>query len=270
MRLSGYSTAENYNIKQLFDALNTRGFKSTLIRDTIFVSYTNSFGEHCDIFIFHFGCVVFWGFEESEELDFLKYLKGFEINPLPSPEFDEFSYTTGSSLRMSRDEVSLPFPSSMNKLAVSYAIAQSVKLTIFESRIRTTIEETKKMPQEMVRKGKIVLSRSKIAKAIGQLFLERNSINLHTDILDTPEIFWEYPESEPPYRMIANYLDLTPRVNVLNQRLNIVKELLEMLVNELNHRHSSRLEWIIIALIFIEIIIVVGKEVASFLGFSAT
>jgi uncharacterized Rmd1/YagE family protein len=25
----------------------------------------------------------------------------------------------------------------------------------------------------------------------GQVFLERNEVNLHSDILDTPEFFWE-------------------------------------------------------------------------------
>ena len=260
MRLTGYCTAERYNIKQLFEALTARGFKPNLLRDTIHVSYTNSFGEHCDVFIFPFAAVVFWSFEDSEEQDFLKYLKSFETNPTDSPEFDEFSFTTGSTLRVSRDEVCLPFPSALNKLAVSYAIAQSVKLTIFETTIRATIENTRHLPEEMFAQGKIVRSRSQLAKTIGHLFLERNSINLHTDILDTPEIFWEYPESEPVYRIVANYLDLQPRVGVLNQRLTIVKELLEMLAGELNHRHTSRLEWIIITLISFEIFLVLSKE----------
>jgi len=96
---------------------------------------------------------------------------------------------------------------------------------------------------------------------MGELFIERNSINLHSDILDKPEFFWVYPEVEPVYTMIANYLDLSPRVEVLNQRLGVVHELFDMLNSELNHQQTSRLEWIIIILIFIEVGITLMKDV---------
>ena len=56
---------------------------------------------------------------------------------------------------------------------------------------------------------------------------------LHVDVLDTPEFFWEYPELEPLYIMTANYLDIETRVEVLNQRLDVIHELFEMLGNEL-------------------------------------
>lgn len=266
MRLTGYCTAESYRIQPLFASLQSKGLKSTLIRDTIHISYNNAFAEHCDIFLFPFGVTVFWGLDDEDEKKFLNTLDPFEIKPLGTPEFDELSYTTGKTLRVSQDEITLPFPSTLNKLAVSYGIAQSVKLTVFESTIRATIEKTKHLPEGLVTRGKVVLSRSEIAKTIGQLFLDRNSINLHTDILDTPEIFWEYPDNEQPYRLIANYLDVQPRVDVLNERLNIVKDLLEMLSSELNHRQSSRLEWVIIILIAFEVVMALGREILTFLG----
>lgn len=90
---------------------------------------------------------------------------------------------------------------------------------------------------------------------MGALFLDRSSINLHVDVLDTPEFFWEHPELEPMYLDVANELDIQNRGQVLNQRLDVLRELFEMLGNELNHQHSSRLEWIIIWLILIEVII---------------
>ena len=90
---------------------------------------------------------------------------------------------------------------------------------------------------------------------MGELFIERSSVNLHSDILDIPEFFWDHSEVEPLYTMIANHLDLETRLEVLNQRLDIVHDLFEMLGNELNHQHSSKLEWIIIWLIVIEVIL---------------
>ncbi len=90
---------------------------------------------------------------------------------------------------------------------------------------------------------------------MGELFIERNFITLHSEILDTPEFFWDYPELEPFYRKTAHYLDVGKRVEVLNKKLTVIHELFEILSDELNHQHSARLEWTIIILIVIEVIL---------------
>ena len=92
------------------------------------------------------------------------------------------------------------------------------------------------------RHGKISLDRTEISKKIGQLFIERNSVNLYSDILDTPEFFWEQEQFQTFYHRIYSYLEIGKRVAVLNKRLDIMKELFEMLGAELQDRHSSNLE----------------------------
>jgi len=96
---------------------------------------------------------------------------------------------------------------------------------------------------------------------MGELFIARNSINLHLDVLDTPDFFWENSEVEPLYALMANDVDIKTRVEVLNQRLVVIKELFEMLANEVNHQHSSRLEWTIICLIIIEVFVSLLRDV---------
>ena len=72
--------------------------------------------------------------------------------------------------------------------------------------------------------------------------------------------FWEYPEIEPFYKKSFHYLEVGKRVEVLNKRLAIIHELLEILSAELNHQHSSRLEWTIIILIIIEVGFLIVKD----------
>ena len=99
------------------------------------------------------------------------------------------------------------------------------------------------------------MSKKEISKQIGVLFNERYYINLHSDILDTPEFFWRRPSYEPLYLMTAEFLDIQTRHNILNHRLNMIHELYTILANELNYKHSTRLEVIIIILIAIEVIV---------------
>ena len=54
--------------------------------------------------------------------------------------------------------------------------------------------------------------------------------------------------------MIKKFLDIQSRVMALNQKLDVLQELLHILNSQVQHRHSSLLESIIIILIAVEII----------------
>lgn len=259
MRCTAYCTASAYSIQFLFSALKAKSNPS-IYKDVVHVPVERKDGICGDAFYFSFGATVFWGLNEEEEHAVLEELKPFEEGALTLREFDELTYGYGPTFKIHQDEITLADSSSLAKLAVSYGIAQSVKLAIFEHSIRETIEKTRPLTQNLVKKGAIALSRKDIAKKIGELFIERNSINLHWDVLDTPEFFWEYPELDLLYRTTANYLDVITRVDVLNKRLDIVRELLEMLGSQLNHQHSSALEWIIIILIIMEVILALSRD----------
>ncbi len=64
---------------------------------------------------------------------------------------------------------------------------------------------------------------------VGKLFIERNNINLHADILDDPEFFWEQDRYKHVYEKLFKYLELGKRVGLLNKRLGIMKELFDMI-----------------------------------------
>ncbi|RUS19030.1 hypothetical protein BC938DRAFT_475831 [Jimgerdemannia flammicorona] len=57
----------------------------------------------------------------------------------------------------------------------------------------------------------------------------RINVNLVSNILDTPEIFWSEPALEPLYSAIRGYLEISQRVELLNQRVAVISDLLDML-----------------------------------------
>lgn len=252
MRCIAYCTAASYDIPRLFAFLQMSG-TAQLYRDVI--HFEPKSGGNRELFYFPFGVAIFWGYQEAEEKEILAGLKKFERESVEKIEIDEFSYLYGDRIQIEQDEITLPKKGALTKLSLSYAIGQSVKLTVFEETVATTIEHSKQIPKDLAMKGKIPLSRKEASKKMGELFLERNYINLHTDILDTPEFFWEHPELEPFYRRMILYLDMSKRVELLNRRLNLMHELFEMLGNELNHQQTWRLEITIVGLIVIEVIL---------------
>ncbi|CAO0802515.1 unnamed protein product [Mucor circinelloides] len=215
-----------------------------------------------EMFLFDYGVVVFWGMTLKEEQRILKLLVPFEEEKLDADdvETEEFHYYYNEAYqpRIYNDIITLRHPSNyLIKLTIAHAIAQSVKMTLFERLIDDTINETKYIPQVMAESGNIQMSRTAITKKIGQLFIMRINVNLVSNILDTPEIFWSEPTLEPLYSAIRGYLEISQRVELLNQRVEVISDLLEMLKDHLNSSHGEHLEWIVIWLIGMEILVAV-------------
>lgn len=260
MECCAYCTASNYAIKPFYEAMRTTR-KATLYRDVVHVAI-NKDVQAGDAFFFSFGVAVFWGIPKITAMQFLQTeMLPFELQHIEDQESDEFTFIYGESAKIIEDEIILPNDEMLTKLALSYGIAQSVKMGTFETKLQKIFNTSRQIPENLAKQGRISLSRSEIRRKMGELFIERTSINLHMDVLDTPEFFWEYPELESLYKLMASYLDLRPRLEVLNQRLDVIHGLFEMLGSELNHSHSSRLEWIIIILIIIEVVVSFLRDV---------
>lgn len=259
MECFAYASSQTYDLRAL-QAKLTPHFACSLIGEVLHIKWGDKGG---DLFYFQYGTCVTWGISPSDFNAVQKQVIGKPATLAPESAMirDEFSYSYGEKPTLLDDEIVLESKNFEAKLAASYAISQSIKLEVFEHTTDLSIETTRALPENLARKGKISLGRRALSKKIGTLFLERSSINLHTDILDLPDFFWENTELEPFYLRMRRYLNLDSRMDVLNKRLHIIHEMLEMLGSELNHRQSSRLEWTIIILILLEVIVLFAKDV---------
>ena len=224
-----------------------------------------------------------WGLTETEEQAVLRLLKPFEEEKIPFEDVEteelHFHYTSDSSPRIYNgtillsiiiilDVITLRSPSNpLMKLTISHAISQSAKLALFEELISLTIHSTKHIPLLLSETGVIRMTRTAINQKIGQLFIMRINVNLVSNVLDCPEIFWSEPgififslsptllALEPVYTAIRGYLEINQRVDLLNNRVSVISDLLDMLKDHLNSSHGEQLEWIVIVLIAFEILI---------------
>ncbi|KAK6358377.1 hypothetical protein TWF730_007714 [Orbilia blumenaviensis] len=213
-----------------------------------------------EIFLFEYGVVVIWGMTLQEEKRFLKDIAKFEMEKLGEEDVqvENFNFYVTSSYqpRIYNDFITLSAGSSyMVKLSISHAIAQSVKISLYEDLVDNTIEDTKSIPQDVALTGKVRMSRRKIMMHIGDLFILRININLQGSVMDSPELMWAEPQLEPIYQAARSYLEINQRVSLLNQRLDVISDLLQMLKEQLSHSQGERLEWVVIILIAVEILV---------------
>ena len=248
-KLISYLTCEKFN-QDIFQIIEER-YKCNIIKDAIIINIK----EEQQIILFKYGVFICWDIEFENIKFFLDFIKDLQINSFKKSIVEEFNYTFEDEFKINLDTIYLSDSSTTSKIAISQALAQNVKLQQFEEEVQTTIENNSHIPLQLSISGKIKLTKKEISKKIGELFLVKTKINLHYDLLDTPEFFWEYPQYENQYEKMIKYLDIKSRVEVLNKKVEIIQELLHVLGDEQKHKYSSFLEWIIIILIAFEIII---------------
>jgi uncharacterized Rmd1/YagE family protein len=258
MRCVSYCTAGRYDLAGLASAFKHKGYILKLSRDVLHISNIET---PEDIFFFNHGSMVCWGLKKQQELTWLSRLKFYSFDPLTTIETDHFCFRFGEETsidaheRFKLDVITLDSDNPQVKLAISYGLGQSVKLEVFEEAIQFAIQKNGHLPEEIATRGSIRLSRGAIFKRMGEIFIARNSINLSSEYLDMPEFFWRNPNLEPYYEMTKKFLDIPSRVSSLNLKLDVLQELLGMLHTQVQHRHSSLLEMVIIILILVEITI---------------
>ncbi|KAH9903674.1 DUF155-domain-containing protein [Xylariomycetidae sp. FL2044] len=213
-----------------------------------------------EVFLFDYGVVVIWGMSLAHEQRFLKDIAKFEVEKLDPDDVEtecfNFYYTREYQARIYNDFITLRDKGNyMTKLAISHALAQSVKTSLFEELIASTVDACKDVPTQIALTGKIALSRTQINMQIGELFILRINIHLNGSVLDTPELFWTEPHLEPVYQAVRSYLEMDQRVGLLTERLDVIADLLAVLKDQLSHGHGEMLEWIVIVLIAAEILV---------------
>lgn len=134
--------------------------------------------------------------------------------------------------------------------------------------MQDSLSSTASFPKELATTGELQLSRRDALKMTGRLFRLRMDVNLSSGILgasphipspnasklktlaiDTPELFWSEASLLPLYEAIRDYLEIGPRVQVLNDRLAVTGDLLGIIHDYIDQDKMHQITWIVIILI---------------------
>uniref|UniRef100_A0A1A8MF02 Required for meiotic nuclear division 1 homolog n=1 Tax=Nothobranchius pienaari TaxID=704102 RepID=A0A1A8MF02_9TELE len=93
------------------------------------------------------------------------------------------------------------------------------------------------------------------------LLFDRHCINLRSDLLLTPDFYWDRENLEKLYDKTCQFLSINRRVNVVNEKLEHCSQLTDLMRSHLSEKHSLRLEWMIVVLITIEVMFELAKMI---------
>uniref|UniRef100_A0A0K8RDT0 DUF155 domain-containing protein n=1 Tax=Ixodes ricinus TaxID=34613 RepID=A0A0K8RDT0_IXORI len=263
-----YSTAEEYNLASLAKALQKQGLyeQKTLsddVADVLCAAAKYKLDEEPrNMFIFREGSVVFWNFPEIERKAILQFLKPYEENSYSSTlveqeiealEFKHHEHRT----RLVNGNIFLSPQSpdtDLEKYTFSNGMALSVKLAIWEASLDAYVESVESIIEDMKEGRTITMTREHVFRKTGELFSLRHLINLSSDLLDTPDFYWDRPALESHYLKVVRYMNIGRRTKVMNEKLTHCCELMELLSHHLEDKHHVRLEVMIIVLIMVEVV----------------
>ncbi|CAI5758648.1 unnamed protein product [Candida verbasci] len=182
---------------------------------------------------------------ESEEIDWIE-LKQLPQNPLNNGN----SYLHGEILVVQGSDLDQRL---LDMAAFAIGLSRSTRLSILETQLDNFLNLTKQNA-ELLSKGKqITTSEHEFLKITGQLFLLRGKLNLYSELIDTPDLYWSEPKLEKIYDKVSKILDINSRISILNRKLDYATDEQRAFLSVLNEKKSTRLEWIIIVLILIEV-----------------
>lgn len=91
-------------------------------------------------------------------------------------------------------------------------------------------------------------------------------MNPASNILDVPNFFWDSePTLHPLYVAIRDYLEIDPRIKVLNERCRVFLDLAEILSDSIADAKMSYITWIVIILIGVSIVVTVTEVFLRFI-----
>ncbi|KAK3941360.1 hypothetical protein QBC46DRAFT_383008 [Diplogelasinospora grovesii] len=280
--ISAVCVAESFDMDAVASILTNHGFSPLDPDGTGFevheVIHVRGLNQG-DIFVFPSGTIVTWGLPgdvgttlatrhllPAAESPFVDEKEVEDLEFVVDPNEEQSRVSGGVVVLGTRREVENGdrLDTTLAKIAFSSGLARSTKLAVLESSLTRYLESTRHIPDQLAQGLKAPrLSRELILQKTAELLNLRSQLNHYNDLTDAlPDIFWDSEERlETYYAKIGKALDVGVRIKTLNDKMtyaqevvNVAQDVLDISEKMSSEKHSTRLEWIIIILIAIEVI----------------
>lgn len=225
-----FATADEYDLESLHTALTkqdlyeTRKFYTEHGQDVLHVrsKYNVESTEPRDIFFFREGSVVLWNCSEPESKTILRNLRQFEIGPYnddvvkEEKEIMSYSYVDQQpgNLKNETFYIQSNEDGDLEKYTFSNAMTSSVKLGIWEALLENYIDGLANVTNDLKNGRRIRISRPSILKKTGELFALKHLINLDSELLETPDFYWDREALEQLFNKTSSYFSIPKRKKV--------------------------------------------------------
>lgn len=243
---------------QITGTLDIRQCRNILPLKVLFSSSDELYlrnGSQKFVYIFQYGMVSFFNHNTTEIQDILQRLVPVtkQSSQAQLSETIEVEIASGQR-KVSFNKVVLP---NFDKEAIRMVMlnaSQSVALDRYAAITEQLLEETNEHTKYLEQYGKLDIGGNKLKRFIGRILNIKNQISENLYIFDEPDATWENENLNKLNQDLKQTFDLKNRYRNIYERIEIIKENLNLFKDIMEHRESSRLEWVIIILILVEVV----------------
>jgi required for meiotic nuclear division protein 1 len=249
MKISAFYIAELLNLKKLKET-----YAGTLLQGNATELFYRVDEDHY-FYAFDYGAVVFAGMGDTDISQNLALLQPYCEHPLKEKIRDDFEiqHKPNEQLTFGFDALVAPMMSEDVLKIAMLNTAHSVALDFYSERAHTLLSDIRELTNEMEISGTIRISRKNMLRFIGRSLNSKNRIVENLFIFDSPDQTWEDEYLDKIHRGLGRTFELQTRFKEIEYTFKVVEDNLSVFREWYMHRESSQLEWIIIALICIEV-----------------
>lgn len=259
---SAYALTNEFDLNEIAEHFNiTKRFRweDYLILNNDKISNIITSPAPKSVYIYSFGSIVFINFSAAEMTIFIKYMENnfnqsknsfsvryieeYKLEILPDSENLISNHITNFS-EEKKENIDI----------ISLVLARSVALERIEDSSSKALDEVEDIIK-LLSKGKLNIKDEQLAKMASKILGFKYTSISYIMLLDKPDITWEDIDIDNFYYELIELFELKDRYEQVKHKLETLMDITEVFSTLTHARRSTRLEWMVIILILIEIFI---------------
>jgi required for meiotic nuclear division protein 1 len=252
VRVEAFAIASNAPIRQVEAYFPASAERIKVTKTTLVVRYA----ADSWVVAHDFGVLVFIGVAEAErQLISSKLLAACEPESRP-PLVESFlvELAPDRTPEVKFDRVVLPSLDVRSVELVALAVGQSVGMEYYEDNVDGLVIQIERAARGLAEKGKLTDSNRELLRLIGRGMATRTQVVHTLSLLDSPALAWDDEALDRLYRDLRDSFAIEDRYSTLDQKLEMIQDNLELMVDLAQHKRSVLLEVAVIALIAVELL----------------
>ena len=248
MLVEAIHLGRRFNLRDLPSKL---GMKITQ-KDPLIIEYGKN-----HLVLLKYGVIVFWGFKRSEKHEITRQLMELLTERFDHPFEEEIEVEIKrGSPRTDKGSLRINELTPENISVVSLILGRSVALDHYDHEVQKVLTGFANIMQSFAQKGHTRTSSKNLLKKVGFAMNVQHTIVTEMAFLDKPDVTWDDTVLDRFYQDLLDYYEIEERFAVLNQKLNMIVNNVQFIVDFLNTRRSTLLEIMIVILFVVDILLI--------------
>jgi uncharacterized Rmd1/YagE family protein len=212
-----------------------------------------------EIYIFHFGSMVFVNCQHHEIMDAIGYLKRIEksLNTAnPSEYVDDYllEVIPSGEFSINNNRMITTSDNDYQREIVATILAKSVALERIEIHIDLLLDEIEDVVQYL-HQGKLNISDEQLAKMSARILGFKFNTISYIMLLDKPDITWVNEDAAELFAELSALFELEDRYEKIKHKSDTLMDITGVFSGLVHAKRGNKLEWAVIILIAIEIVL---------------